>query len=252
MGTLIFYITVKINCHHRYGPLFAHAQATGALDAGSRSSGAGAADLEMATISEEITKRYKDVDSTHVVPLVHLSAALIDSKHKIAADAAEILELQCRLDERESELEELNAASSKARAEHIRKAEASRQEAEDKVSFLLQQLRQAEARTLETGSILRRSQSRDRDGISANSGNQPQGGHSLLSSVHLGSVARENLLSRESSFVRDSHDSLSTKDTSVISEAERQRIEALEKRNTELVRELRTLRRSSQPQDGRA
>eukprot|EP00605_Chrysophyceae_sp_TOSAG23-4_P001899 GSChrysophyteH1.ASY1.ANO1.2097.1 assembled CDS len=201
------------------------------------------AEAEMTALATELKARYAGLEPDQVSPLVHLSAALIESKHKSAADATEILQLQCQLDERESELEELMSSASKARAEYLRKAEVARQEADDKVAFLLQQLRQAEARTLETSSVLRRSQRKEAGDADSGAGNHANGVNSLLNSVHLGSLARENMLSRETSFSRDSYDEGSA--NSALSLVERQRMDALEKRNAELLRELRTLRSST-------
>jgi hypothetical protein len=128
------------------------------------------------------------------------------------------------------------------------KAEQVRREAEDKQNFLLQQLRAAEARTLETSSILRKSQSREAPGMAV----LPA---SLLS-LHRDSVARESLMSADSfgggggGAQRRSGDSANNTSTNSTDEerynSERQRREQLERRNSELVKELKTFRASQQ------
>jgi len=211
--------------------------------------GANSGQAEASLLAQEIGAKF-DVNEAQMQVLVSLAGSLVDSRHRSAADAAEILELQCRLDEKESELEEITDSASKARSVYVMKAEQVRREAEDKQNFLLQQLRVAEARTLETSSILRKSQSREATGI----GGMAALPASLLN-LHRDSIARESLMSADSfsagGGTRRSSDSTNNTNTSITSEeekykSERQRREQLERRNSELVKELKTLRTSKQ------
>jgi len=222
-------------------------------DGAKSGSGSGSGQAEVSLLAQEIAAKF-DVDDAQMQVLVSLAGSLVDSRHRSTADAAEILELQCRLDEKEGELEEASDSASKARSVFVMKAEQVRREAEDKQNFLLQQLRAAEARTLETSSILRKSQTREAPG----SGGMAMLPASLLN-LHRDSVARESLMSVDSftggsgGGLRRSNDSINNTNAyiSIASDeerykSERQRREQLEKRNSELVKELKTLRVAQQ------
>ena len=146
--------------------------------------GAGKGEAEVSILAREIERR-GDMDTSQLQLLLSISGALIDSRHRTSADAAEILELQCRLDEQDSKIEELNDMVSKSRGLNMQKIEQVRREAEDKEAFLLQQLRAAEARALETSNIMRKSH----DAV-VFTGHLPP---SLLN-VHRDSLARESLM----------------------------------------------------------
>ncbi len=129
----------------------------GDSDSAEENSGDISANTAEATIlAREIENRaVGELAAHHVDAMVTVAQALVDAKHRRSSDAAEILELQCRLDEKESEYDELADAMHRSRAEMLKKLEIQRRESEDKVAFLLQQLRAVEARNLETSSILR-------------------------------------------------------------------------------------------------
>ena len=90
--------------------------------------------------------------------LSHMAQALVEAKFRAGVDSAAVQALQAKLDDQQGESEELVHAMQKARGDALRKAEQQRLEYEDKIAFLLQQLRASEARLIDTSSSLRKSQ----------------------------------------------------------------------------------------------
>ena len=212
---------------------------------------------EAVLLSEELISKFH-VEEDQIQLLVSLARALVDRGHRSTSDAAEILALQCQLDEKESEIEELTESARKARSAHMLKMEQTRREAEDKEGFLLQQLRALESRAVETNAILRQSQDAfgTASSLNVSASGQPVSIplSSRLQNLHRDSLARESLMSKDS-FSENSPQRASasrprqTTGTSAlhssretIADDERQRITLLEKRNSELMKELRALR----------
>jgi hypothetical protein len=199
------------------------------------------------------------LNSGHLDTMVTVSQALVDMRYKSAGDAAEILELQCRLDEKESEFEELADATHRSRADMLKKLEQQRRESEDKVAFLLQQLRATEARNLETSSVIR--QSREISMGSLGLGEKMSHRHNISAPPSSSYVARSSFDSledrgreREDPSFLNMQD-LELDEDSIASEREemarqvaeeRERREQLERSNGQLVKELRAVRKSQQ------
>ena len=89
--------------------------------------------------------------------LIYLTFQIKPNKHRANNNQREVVQLQCRLDEKEGECEDLMNNIQKTRGDSLRKLEQMRRASEDKIAFLLQQLRAAEARVVETSTLLRRS-----------------------------------------------------------------------------------------------
>ena len=167
-------------------------------------------------------------------------------------------QLQQKLEEKHSECEDLLAAMHKARSEALRRQEQQRAESEDKIAALLAQLRAAEAKLMETSTSLRKSQDLGSLGLRASAS-------SSVASISNGGGGGGGLGSLASA-LRKSDAELSAYVQELLSEdvdgdgggsggamgfqleivkrwaSEKERREALEKRNAELVRELRALR----------
>lgn len=90
--------------------------------------------------------------------LSQMAQALVETKFRAGVDSAAVQALQTKLDDQQGESDELMQAMQKARGDALRKAEQQRLEYEDKIAFLLQQLRASEARLIDTSSSLRKSQ----------------------------------------------------------------------------------------------
>jgi len=147
--------------------------------------------------------------------------------------------LQSKLDDKHSECEELQAAMQKARGEALRRQEQQRAESEEKIASLLAQLRAAEARLMETSTSLRKSQ--DLAGLRASNSSNSGGLAAALrrSDAELGDYV-QSLLGDE----RGAADSAVGFQREIVRrwQSEKERREALERRNAELLRDLRALK----------
>lgn len=164
-------------------------------------------------------------------------------------------QLQQELEAKQCELEELQASIAKARNDYARRQDAVKREAEDKVAFLVQQLRQAESRAAESRASLSQSQSQQSQTPSYSTLNTsrtaetsshtvpqtPTQQHSSnitrLSDTFLTRASREDLLGAPP---QHQHEEILRR-----WQAEKERREILERANGALHKELRELRAKS-------
>jgi len=144
--------------------------------------------------------------------------------------------LQNKLEEKQNECEELMNAMHKTRSEALRRQDQQRAESEERVATLLAQLRAAEARLMETSTSLRKSQDVARTSINSS--------FDQLASVLRKSDAQLSVyvqqLQNDNNTESGNHKF--QKELLLRWQNEKERREALEKRNAELIRELRALK----------
>ena len=189
---------------------------------------------------------------------------------RAGVDSAAVQALQAKLDDQQSECEELVNAMHKARGDSLRKAEQQRLEYEDKIAFLLQQLRNSESKLMDTSGSLRRSQAlqlaaEDAEYASARPLPRPGAVRSSTGTSASTSSTNQSLLSTSGHGWRKSDAQLSAYVSQLQGQgsasapadiealecqkevvrrwlSEKERREALEKKNGELLRELRKLK----------
>jgi hypothetical protein len=155
--------------------------------------------------------------------------------YRLEQTIQDVNHLKVQLDDKKSEYDQLSLLYHKTRGDMTRKISKQQKEYEDKISFLLQQLRDAEVKLHESTSLLRSSLDKSRSSmigkdlfIRPKTGGSMSGGNESIT---------QSIIPSDAINPRESYDELSRKWT-----AERQRREQLEKRNGELIRELRSLR----------
>ena len=148
--------------------------------------------------------------------------------------------LQNKLEEKQNECEELMNAMHKTRSEALRRQDLQRAESEERVATLLAQLRAAEARLMETSTSLRKSHDVGLARTSINS----SFGYTPLASVLRKSDAELSVYVQQlqNDHTTESGEHKFQKELLLRWQNEKERREALEKRNAELIRELRALK----------
>jgi hypothetical protein len=155
--------------------------------------------------------------------------------------------IQLQLEDKNAEFEQLALVLHRTRGDLTRRLEKQQKEYDDKIAFLIQQLRGAEMKVQESSSMLRRSFEGDGSNRSPLSSPRPtalrpQTTQGIMRSSH----AEETQKSQTTN--DDDDDGVVAKYQQRVAEAtrkwetERQRRELLEKRNGELMRELRAHR----------
>jgi hypothetical protein len=226
------------------------------------------------------TAQMQEVDGTEEVfrdLLADLARHLIDVKYKASMEDGLSQQLQQQLEAKQTELDDLQASANKLRNEYQRRSEQSKREGEDKIAFLVQQLRQAENRhnvfngnstNVSMTSISRSVPDQPQLSVSrptTAAGTAPQTPIHRFSDTVLARVSHDFVSSSpaatgpaESSFRHLSlrKDAASVESSTFIQQqqqeeilrrwqAEKDRREQLEKKNSELFRELRDLRAKS-------
>ena len=154
---------------------------------------------------------------------------LVAAKFSALREDGTISAVRSKLEEKEIEVDGLHRAMYRQKAEAARRAESIRADSDAKVNFLLQQLRQTERQMREQQSFARRSI------------------EELRVSGGALSLGRQTAMAGEGA----GGDESKSAESQQAFEAERRRRELLEKRNGELVRELRQMR-LSQARNARA
>eukprot|EP00602_Paraphysomonas_sp_CaronLab_P010215 CAMPEP_0185018700 /NCGR_PEP_ID=MMETSP1103-20130426/1368_1 /TAXON_ID=36769 /ORGANISM="Paraphysomonas bandaiensis, Strain Caron Lab Isolate" /LENGTH=1198 /DNA_ID=CAMNT_0027548619 /DNA_START=161 /DNA_END=3757 /DNA_ORIENTATION=- len=176
--------------------------------------------------------------------LSYLTREAIEEKLRSQKTTQDAQQVKLQLDDKNAEFEQLALVLHRTRSDLTRKLEKQQKEYEDKIAFLIQQLRGAELKIHESSLMLRKSLDGGGDSSHDTVGPQSTGSMFLrprttqsLTRPHVGSPSRTTVHKSGN----DDHDN-EVADALRKWEGERQRRELLEKRNGELMRELRMYR----------
>lgn len=167
--------------------------------------------------------------------LVYLTTQLVDSKFKSNKDVGFVEMLQVDLNNKQAEMEELIASSNKARGDSMKRLEQHRAESDEKIAFLLQQLKNTEAKLLENSKA-------PSSGVLSNSSS-----NSNSNSVNIDNNKKNNddpvdTMSMEAMRGEVARLERASKDAVRKWENEKSRRISLEDSNAELTREMKLLR----------
>lgn len=192
--------------------------------------------------------------------IFYLISLIMDSKAQHDKAKEELEQYRVQLDEKNENFEQLALTLHRTRSEAIKKSERQKKENEDKISFLLTQLRSAEVHAQTNSSLIRKSLDKKMKFQRSSPLQVSYDDKMNVKSESKDSVSNLGFL-RSRPHTAQSHiskGSNSTDATELITEndnlmgkyySERERREVLEKRNKELVRELRLYRKELRKND---
>jgi len=190
--------------------------------------------------------------------LSFLVSAVLDEKVRNEKVLQEVKEQELMLNEKSEEFEQLALVLHRTRSDLGQKVERQKKEYEDKVAFLLMQLRTAELQAQSNSTLLRKSfEAQDGTGSGRRirgqrpsaTTSQDDGDQGRISSSALGYVRPRPHTAQSYTATQSSNSRDTTKEEGDVQEllrkyhGEKERREVLEKRNGELARELRALRK---------